>query len=173
MPPTITTSIRFCVLILIAMLVGGSATIVSAQTPTATSLDLGAQPTVSWDHDLTHTTHFRLYQATVSPTGVVGAVTRIAEIPKPAVGGSIEVVWPVKFSSEGTFNLYVSAVNKPVDPALQNESESPRTAPLQVKVAKPTLPMPSTPFNFRVIVKVAVNRDGTTTFQIERIEAAE
>lgn len=171
MRKTMLTSIRYFVLILIAIVGGGEVTTVLAQTPTAQSLDLGAQPTLAWDQDLTNVTHFRFYQASVSPTGAIGTATRVSEFAKPAPGTSIEVVWPAKFMTEATFALYVSAVNKPADATLASEGESPKSAPLLVKVAKPTLPAPTQPLNFRIVVKVTTSADGRVSFSIERMEA--
>jgi hypothetical protein len=116
-------------------------------------INLGAQPTVLWDHDGKDTTGYQIWSATGSGTPVkVGAV-----IPKPTiVGTTVEAVYPVKFSAEGTFSLSVSALNVSGDPNV-NSSESPRSAPLLMQVKKATLPTPTTPSNFRLKVVVAEN----------------
>lgn len=123
-----------------------------AYTQTATLIDLGAQPTFAWDHDGVNTSHYRFYlqTGTATPTKIGN------DLAKPAAGGTVEMVYPVKLSAEGTFNLYVTAANVSTDPNV-NSSESDRSAPLPIQVKRAQLPKPGTPINLRLVLKIAEN----------------
>lgn len=134
-----------------------------AQTPAL--VDLGAQPTFAWDHDGVNTTHYRFYQqaGTATPTKIGN------DLAKPAAGGTVEMVYPVKFSAEGTFNLYVTAANVSTDPNVSS-NESDRSAALSIQVKRAQLPKPGTPLNLRLVLKVAA--DGRVELYLAGVEPA-
>jgi hypothetical protein len=141
---------------LVAVLVSTTAL---AQTPQL--IDLGAQPSFAWDHDGVNTTHYRFYVSTGSTPNATGAA-QVGELAKPtAASGTVEMVYPTKFSAPGTFNIYVTAVNKSLDTNV-NTGESPKSSPLLIEVKKATLPIPSTP------VKVAA--DGRIEFYVAGVQ---
>lgn len=130
-------------------------------------IDLASQPTFAWDHDGVNTSHYRFYVSTGSTPNATGAA-QIGELARPtAASGTVEGVYPVKFSAEGTFNLYVSAVNKSTDPNV-NTGESQKSAPLLIQVKKASLPTPSVPLNLRLVVKIAA--DGRVEFYVAGVD---